>query len=270
MRKHVQSYLDKHINVKHYDINILAGEALLSFIDWDLLRDQCHADPDGNLFVELFRLPVLQVCCICSPKKLSDQKSAAPKSEHSRKRYVLNRKRRKLNSQLKAIKDRNPLSPKIKKIEEEINLIHCNIKEPHCAGQKHQEMLAVAKVLVNPKLFFSYAKKNSRVKCNVGPLSNNPSEMAELLQEQYVSVFSNPAAEKQLPHHDGCNAGPKIGDITFSQADIEEAIDDMNRDASSTNHDIPALILKKCKNKTLILSFLYGKNPLNLRLFLKI
>ena len=70
--------------------------------------------------------------------------------------------------------------------------------------------------------------------------------MAELLQEQYVSVFSNPAAVKQLTHHDGYNAGPKIGDITFSQADIEEAIDDMNRDASSTDHDIPALILKEC------------------------
>ena len=103
--------------------------SMLSEIDWDLLRDQFHADSDRNLFVELFRLTVLQVCCICSPKKLSDQKSPAPKSEHSRKRYVLNRKRRKLNSQLKALKDRNPLSPKIKKIEEEINLIHFNIKE---------------------------------------------------------------------------------------------------------------------------------------------
>ena len=73
----------------------------------------------------------------------------------------LNRKRRKLNSQLKALKDRNPLSTKIKKIEEEINLIHFNInfKEAHCAEQKHQEMRAVAKVLVNPKFFFSYAKK---------------------------------------------------------------------------------------------------------------
>ena len=158
------------------------------------------------------------------------------------------RKLRKLNSQLKALKDRNHLSPKIKKIQEEINLIHFNIKEAHCAEQKQQERRADAKVLVNPKFFFSYAKKHSRVKCNVGPLSKigtltNPSEMAELLQEQYVSVFSNPAAEKQLPDHDGCNACPKIGDITFSQADIEEAIDDMNRDASSTDHDIPALIL---------------------------
>ena len=166
--------------------------SMLSAIGWNLLRDQCHADPDGSLFVGLFRLTVLQVCCICSPKKLSDQKSVAPKSEHSRKRYVLNSKRRKLNSQLKALKDRNPLSPKIKKIEEEINLIHFNIKKAHCAEQNHQEIRAVAKVLVNPKFFFSYAKKHSSVKCSVGPLSkngtltNNPSEMAELLQEQLL------------------------------------------------------------------------------------
>ena len=63
-------------------------------------------------------------------------------------------------------------------------------------------MRVVAKVLVNPKFFFSYAKNRSRVKCSIGPLSGtltNPSETAELLQEQCVSVFSNPAAEKQLP-----------------------------------------------------------------------
>ena len=28
--------------------------SILSEIDWDLLRDECHADPNGNLFVELF------------------------------------------------------------------------------------------------------------------------------------------------------------------------------------------------------------------------
>ena len=148
--------------------------------------------------------------------------------------------------------------------------MHFNIKEAHCAEQKHKEMRAVAKVLVKPKFLFSYAKKHSRVKCNVGPLSkngtltNNPSKMAELLQEQYVSVFSNPAAEKQLPHHDGCNAGPKIGDITFSQADIEEAIDDMNCDASSTDHDIPAVILKECKNNISYPVFLIWKESFDL------
>ena len=61
------------------------------------------------------------------------------------------------------------------------------------------------------------------------------------------------------PHHYGCNAGSKIGDITFSQADIQEAIDDMNRDASSTDHDITAFILKECKNNISYPVFLIWK-----------
>ena len=62
-----------------------------------------------------------------------------------------------------------------------------------------------------------------------------------------------------ISNHDGCNAGPKIGDITFSQADVEEAIDDINRAASSTDHDIPDLILKECKNNISYPVFLIWK-----------
>ena len=110
---------------------------MLSEIDWDFLHNQCPDDPDGSLFVELFRLTVLLVCCICTPKKLSDQQR--PKTEHFRKIYDLNRKRRKLNCQLKALKDLNPQSPEITKIEEEINLFHFhfNVEEAQCAEQKH-------------------------------------------------------------------------------------------------------------------------------------
>ena len=97
---------------------------MLSEIDWDFLHNQCPDDPDGSLFVELFRLAVLLVCCICTPKKLSDQQRL--KTEHYWKIYDLNNKRRKLNYQLKALKDLNPQSPKITKIEEEINLFQFN------------------------------------------------------------------------------------------------------------------------------------------------
>ena len=79
---------------------------MLSEIDWDFLQNQCPDDPDGSLFVELFRIAVLLVCSICTPNKLSDQQR--PKTEHFRKIYDLNRKRRKLNCQLKALKDLNP------------------------------------------------------------------------------------------------------------------------------------------------------------------
>ena len=71
-----------------------------------------------------------------------------------------------------------------------VNLNHFEIEEAHGAEQKHQERLA--KVKKNPRFFFSYVKRHSRLKCNVGilykgaKLSNNLSELAETLQEQYV------------------------------------------------------------------------------------
>ena len=48
---------------------------MLSDINWDFLHGICSDDPDGSLFVELIRLTVLQVCSICSPKKIGDQTS---------------------------------------------------------------------------------------------------------------------------------------------------------------------------------------------------
>ena len=47
--------------------------------------------------------------------------------------------------------------------------------------------------------------------------------------------------------------------IKEAQKSVEEEIDDMNRDASSTDHDIPALILKECKNNISYPVFLIWK-----------
>ena len=117
---------------------------LLSEVDWDALFDLCNDESDGNNFVELLYLTVLQVCQISSPKKFpnktTNSPSRRPKTEHSRNRFVLNRKRRKLSSRLEAIKASNPASPRIKKIEDEISIIliyfHAkefyNLKQSNC------------------------------------------------------------------------------------------------------------------------------------------
>ena len=61
------------------------------------------------------------------------------------------------------------------------------------------EKQAISNIEKNSKYFFSYIKKFSKVKSNVGPLKNendeltaDPMEMAELLSKQYSSVFSIP------------------------------------------------------------------------------
>ena len=230
--------------------------SILSEVDWDALYLLCDDDTGGNDFVELLYLTVLQACQICSPKKIRNQifgsSSAKPKTEHSRKRFVLNRKRRKLSARLAALRANNPSSTKIQKIEDEISIIHFHIKEAYNSEQCHREKLAVAKVLSNPKYFFSYAKRFAKYKSNVGPLTkdgsltNNPLEMANILQEQYKSVFSDPNnTEKTIPSNVRTSA--RIGDIRFSPEDIIDAIDEIDTNSSTTDNDIPVLVLKECK-----------------------
>ena len=226
---------------------------ILAEVDWDALYELCNNDPGGNEFVELTRLTVLQACLLNSPKKLPNQNSGKPKTEHSRNRFVLNRKRRKLTAQLAALESRNPSSPKIRTIQDEIDLIHFHIKETYNAEHLRQEKIAVTKIIENPKFFFSYAKRFAKQKSNIGPLlkddilSNDPLEMANILQQQYKSVFSDPSSTaKIVPEESPTSAS--LDDIPFTTSDIEDAIDEINRNSSTTDNDIPTVVLKECKS----------------------
>ena len=114
--------------------------------------------------------------------------------------------------------------------------------------------LTVTKILENPKFFFSYAKRFAKSKSNVGPLlnngnlSNDPQEMANILQEQYKSVFSDPSDNSKVIPNPTPQASATIEDFSFTPADIEAAIDEIDKNASSTDHDIPAVVLKECKS----------------------
>ena len=85
--------------------------------------------------------------------------------------------------------------------------INTKIKEKIADDQLREEE-AVARIKLDPKYFYSYAKKSSKVKCKVGPLKDesghfeaSPEKMANMLQEQFCSVFSNPSsADKEEPN----------------------------------------------------------------------
>ena len=69
-------------------------------------------------------------------------------------------------------------------------------------------------------------------------------------------VLSDPNRhDKILPNADISCSNPNIADIEFSKEDIENAIDEIDRDAATTENDIPASVLKECK-KYLIISHL--------------
>ena len=86
----------------------------------------------------------------------------------------------------------------------------------------------------NPKYFYSYAKKFSKVK-KVGPLNVSESgqltsanvHMVELLAEQYNKMFSVP---KQHIDPVTSKTNKKLNDVQFVEDDIIAAIDELPLD----------------------------------------
>ena len=60
------------------------------------------------------------------------------------------------------------------------------------------ESLAVSAIKSNPKLFYTYAKNNAKVKAKIGTLIKNemvisdPKSIDQVLREQYDNVYSKP------------------------------------------------------------------------------
>ena len=78
-------------------------------------------------------------------------------------------------------------------------------------------------------------------------LENDPKKMADLLQEQYLSVFSNPTSnQKELPDFQ-LPLKSLLDEKQFSEMDIIKAIDEICIDCACGEDDIPAIVLKNCK-----------------------
>ena len=248
-------------------------------IDWKELHNLCQQeeDEDGTLFMELLRLTILQLALIHCPKRKLFLKSSKPKNRH---KEALKRKKRRLKARLRAIEETYPTSPEIQKLKDSISLLCIEIRDAIDAHHNKMEAKAVATVKKNPRYFFSYAKKFSKLKSNVGPLrdcnnnlQNDPKEMADILQQQYVSVFSDPSSPhiKDTTSHlspPSCS----ISDIVFTTEDIIKAIDEIDTYSSTSHECIPASILKACKNNISIPihmlwehSFSKGKIPASLK-----
>jgi len=113
------------------------------------------------------------------------------------------------------------------------------------------EQKAVDAIKTNPKYFYSYTKRHSKVKTKVGPLVNkdkklvtNNKEMADILQNQYKSAFSTPLQNyRTFPSR--CNN--TLQDVDFDETDIVEAISTISPNSAPGPDGFPAILLKKCK-----------------------
>ena len=133
-------------------------------------------------------------------------------------------------------------------------MIHNQIKESILEEKNREEEKAVKAILENPKYFYSYAKKSGKRRSRIGPLFDKQGKlqkeaktMANLLQDQYAAVFSDPQAKsKKIPSsEDKCEE--VIEDLEITKEDIEKAIDEISEHSSCGEDDIPAIVLRRCK-----------------------
>jgi hypothetical protein len=241
-------------SVKVHECNYEDMNDHLATIDWHMLSDLCKsciADPDGSMFFELVRLTVLQLTLIHAPAK--EVPSSNKTTKVTRQRKILNRKRRKLQARLNCLKQHQPSSPTVKVLEDQLSLLYVDIRDSIAAELHSREERAVKVLKSNPRYFFSYAKRFSKVKSNVGPLKDkdgilhqDPEKMANILQQQYTSVFSNPESSKaekpKMVEND-----VSIENIIFTTEDIIRAIDSIDAYAGTSDEDIPARVIKECK-----------------------
>ena len=251
MQKPVEDGTFFGLNLHKADMDSIAGE--LDKVDWEALKTTCPENDSGAAFAELIRAKTLEVCAMFTPKK--SEQTVSP-YQLSRNRKILNRKRRKLKCRQKSLKQVQPDSPRLRNIEDELSILAVKIRDAIEDDISSRERKAVECVKSNPRYFYSYAKKFSKLKSNIGPikdgdgaLHHEPEKMAQLLQEQFSSVFSNP---ENTDLKDTTNTLPKIpssfNSFEFNEDDIIEAINEIDPNSSTPNNDIPAKVIKACKS----------------------
>ena len=129
--------------------------------------------------------------------------------------------------------------------------IETKLQESYNSQQSREEEEAVATIKSNPRYFYSYARNRQKMKTPIGPLNNesgtltnDPGEMANILADQYNSVFSVPATDVN-PRPQA--AETTVSDITLNEEEIIKAITELNSQSASGPDRFPALLLKNCK-----------------------
>ena len=222
-------------------------------IDWDAIAAEIKLKTDTMQFLSLEPNAKLQklldilfeICVKHVPVRKTARKNPTFIPRHRR---ILMRKRRKIT-----IKYEDATSQACKaKLREKLVKIELLLQASHTEAKERKEQLAVKAIKTNPRFFFSYAKQFAVTKTKVGPLltktnefTSSSYEMANILSEQYASVFSVPSG-RDRPEEVGENI-PTLDNITFTEEDIINAIDELKNNSASGPDGLAAILLKKCK-----------------------
>ena len=227
-------------------------------IDWDALEvelGKCMRHFRSRGLGSSFLMDRFISSCLSVAREFVPLKRAIPNQKHKipRTRRVLMRRRRRIIQQRTTATGcarREALNRRLIEIEKNLQLSYRQQAD-------FEEDKAVQNIRRNPKFFYSYAKKFSKLKVGIGPLLNATKslitcsqKMSEMLADQYSSVFSQPKYPGTLPHElfpDEPLNGSSITKILFSDEELEEAMDELSVNAAAGPDGFPAILLKKCR-----------------------
>ena len=229
--------------------------------DWNEIRESFESEDWSNLedkpvevMVSEFEKIVINSCEKSTPKHKTPRKNKnnipADRRALIKLKSNLNHKIN-LNKYVLPQKDENKLKKLITKKAEVEDKIKISIEEE----ARRKEIKMLSEIKTNPKVFYSYAKRKRNVKSKIGPLEgedgklyDDPVKIANILQKQYQSVFSNPDTETNSDT-ENTNNEATISDIEITEDEIIKAISLIPANSAGGPDKFPACILKECKNQ---------------------
>ena len=124
----------------------------------------------------------------------------------------------------------------------------------HKSKLNFEEKKAIDAIKKNPKFFYAYAKKHSKIKPKIGPLkrsdgtfTTDQQEIAELLSKQYCSVFSKPVQCNEENVLDPAMENI-LEDFEFDEDDVIAAITELSSTAAAGPDRLCAKLILECKS----------------------
>ena len=183
------------------------------------------------------------------------QKYVPLKKIRTGKPRIMNSLRRKRKRLEKRLKESSSRSQQIK-LERELALIHYDIKEAYMENRDKREQSVIQNIKKNPKIFFGYAKSHSNITRDIKVLKNkngimtrDVNEICDILQDQFCSVYSDPAADDiQDPDFPVVIEQPLAPeDFEISNATAIAAMNELKSNSAPGPDGLPAQLLIKCR-----------------------
>ena len=150
----------------------------------------------------------------------------------------------------------------IARLLSEKKALEAKLKQSYSSANWKSERDAISKIKNNSKAFFSFAKTRQRTKAKIGPFidpktgkpNQSPAYAAEVLRQQYNSVFSQPRPEWTVKDTNSFfqveeSDVNSLVNIPFNHVDIELACEDLSGSSAPGPDGVPALLLKECRKE---------------------